>query len=189
MGLDDGKDRILLQKLKIEDEKAFRKIYLKYHKKLYRVALKYLRNKPFAEDAVHDVFVKLWDNRKKLKASGSLKGFLYTAMKNHVLNVIDKDRRRLKKHVKISYEKKISRLEAPNVIELSEYRGLYKSAVEQLPEKRREVFELRTEEGLTNREVAEYLEISVHTVKSQYYKASTFIKEYVRKNISRDTGT
>lgn len=189
MRSDDGGDRTLLQKLKTGDEESFRSIYLKYHKQLYRVALKYLRSKSLAEDAVHEVFVTLWDNRKKLRVSGSLRGFLFTAIKNHVLNVIDKDRRRLKKHVKLTYEKKINRLEAANVIELSEYRGLYKSAVEQLPEKRREVFELRTEEGLTNREIAEYLNISVHTVKSQYYKASAFITEYVRKNINKETGT
>lgn len=189
MGSDDDRNKRLLQKLKTGDEKSFRRIYLKYHKQLYRMALKYLRSKLLAEDAVHDVFVNLWDNKEKLKTSGSLRGFLYTAVKNHVLNVIDKDRRRVKKHVNLSYEKKINRMEADNVIELSEYREVYQSAVEQLPEKRREVFELRTEEGLTNREVAEYMEISVYTVKSQYYKAFTFIQEYVRKNMNRKTGT
>lgn len=184
-----GKDRILLQKLKAGDEKSFRKIYLKYHKKLYRVAFRYLRSKSLAEDAVHEVFVKLWDSRKKLKTSGSLKGFLHTAIKNHVLNIIDKDRRRLKNHINLSYEKKAKNLKTDNIIDLSEYRSLYKLAVEQLPEKRREVFELRTSEGLTNREVAEYMEISIHTVKSQYYKASNFIKEYVRQHIKKETGS
>lgn len=189
MGSGDNGDKILLKKLKSGDETSFRNIYLKYHKRLFRLAFKYLRSKSLAEDAVHEVFVSLWNDRRKLRVSGSLRGFLFTAVKNHVLNVIDKDRRRLKKHVKHSYEKKISRLEAANVIELSEYRELYKSAVEQLPEKRREVFELRTKEGLTNREVADHMEISIHTVKSQYYKASAFIKEYVRTNISRETGS
>ncbi|WP_372634931.1 RNA polymerase sigma factor [Fodinibius sp.] len=189
MGSGDDGDKILLQKLKKGDETSFRSIYLKYHKRLFRLAFKYLRSKSLAEDAVHEVFVALWNERKKLRLSGSLRGFLFTAVKNHVLNVIDKDRRRLKKHIKHFYEKKTNRLEAANVIELSEYRGLYQVAVEQLPEKRREVFELRTEEGLTNREVAAYMDISVHTVKSQYYKASTFIKEYVRMNINRETGS
>src|SRR5699024_2927378 len=128
MGLSDNGDSVLLQRLRKGNENSFRKIYLKYHKQLFRVALKYLRSKSLAEDAVHDVFVNLWDNREKLKSSGSLKGFLFTATKNHVLNVIDKDRRRLKKHVKHSHEKKMSRMETDNVFDLSEYRGLYKSA-------------------------------------------------------------
>jgi RNA polymerase sigma-70 factor (ECF subfamily) len=185
----ESEDQVLLKKIKAGDESSFRKIYLKYHKKLYRVALKYLRGKSLAEDAVHDIFVKLWDNRKKLKTSGSLKGFLFTSIKNHVLNVIDKDKRRVKKHIKLSYERKIKNMERDNVIALSEYRSFYQSAVEQLPEKRRKVFELRTSDGLTNREVAEYMEISIHTVKSQYYKASTFIKEYVHQHMKRETGS
>src|SRR5690625_3047168 len=159
----DG-DGILLQRLRKGNENSFRKVYLKYHKLLYGVAIKYLRSKSLAEDAVHDVFVNLWDNREKLKPSGSLKGLLFTATKNHVLNVIDKDRRRLKKHIRLSYEKKSRSLETDNVFDLSEYRGLYQSAVQQLPEKRREVYELRIKEGLSNRETAEFLEVSIHTV-------------------------
>lgn len=189
MGSDESKDRMLLQKLKKGDEQSFRKIYIKYHKQLYSAALRYLRSQSLAEDAVHEVFVNLWDNREKLKSSGSLRGFLHTATKNHVLNIIDKDRRRLKKHIKLSHEKKYQSLGNDNVIEFTRYRGLYKSAVDLLPPRRREVFKLRIEEGLTNREVAEYLNISVHTVKSQYYKASNFIKKYVHQNISRETGS
>ncbi|WP_185958375.1 RNA polymerase sigma factor [Fodinibius sediminis] len=187
--MDDEKDVVLLQKLREGDEMSFRSIYLKYHSRMFRLAFKYLRNRPLAEDAVHEVFVSLWDNRKKLRASGSLKGFLFTAIKNHVLNVIDEDKRRLKKHIKLSYEKKIDRFKTANVIELSKYRDIYKTDVEQLPEKRREVLKLRTEEGLNNREVAAYLDISVHTVKSQYYKASVFIKEYVHRKMTKETGS
>jgi len=189
MRLGDDGDEVLLQRLKKGNENSFRKIYLKYHKQLFRVALKYLRSKSLAEDAVHDVFVNLWDNREKLKSSGSLKGFLFTATKNHVLNVIDKDRRRLKKHIKHSYEKKMNRMGIDNVFDLSEYRELYKSAVQQLPEKRREVFKLRTKEGLSNRETAEFLKVSVHTVKSQYYKASISINEYMHKTRGKETGS
>ncbi len=55
-----------MRRLKEGDEKAFRQIYLKYHKELYSVAVKYLRTEDLADDAVHDIFVKLWDNRDKL---------------------------------------------------------------------------------------------------------------------------
>jgi RNA polymerase sigma-70 factor (ECF subfamily) len=107
MGSDE--DRILLQKLKKGDEKAFRKVYIKYHKPLYQVAVKYLRRKERAEDAVHDIFIKLWDERKKLNKSGSLRGFLFTAVTNHVLNIIDRQKRTLKKEIELAYEKKVDR--------------------------------------------------------------------------------
>lgn len=187
--MDIGNDAILLKKLKAGDKKAFRKIYLKYNKKLFSVGIKYLRSKELAEDAIHDIFLKLWNNRKKLDNSGSLKGFLFTAVKNHVLNMISSNKRKMKKHIKLSYEKKVNRVEQDNVISISKYRERYELAVEQLPEKRREIFKLRTNDGLTNKEVAQYLNLSVHTVKSQYYKASNFIKSYVIKSMNRETGT
>jgi len=189
MGLDEKEDCELLKSLKKGEVNAFRKVYEKYHKQLYSFALKYLRNRELAQDAVHDIFVKLWENRKKLDAAGSLSGYLFTMVKNHVLNLISNEKRKLKKHVKLSYEKKIKNMEPSNIILLSEYRDLYQIAVEKLPEKRQQIFKLRTNEGLTNKEVARYLEISVNTVKSQYYKASKFIKSFVENNLNRNTGS
>ncbi|HEX6983476.1 MAG TPA: RNA polymerase sigma-70 factor [Balneolaceae bacterium] len=191
MGSDGHEDRVFLQRLKVGDEKSFRSIYIKYHKQLYSIALKYLRSEQLAEDAVHDVFLKLWNNKKKLDNSGSLRGFLFTAVNNHVLNMINSNKRKLKKHVQLSYEKKMDNLEGDNnIVSLLEYRKLYQLAIEQLPDKRREVFKLKIDDGLTNEEVAEFLQISVNTVKSQYYKASQSIRESVNKNISvKSTGT
>jgi RNA polymerase sigma-70 factor (ECF subfamily) len=189
MGSDEHEDKMLFQSLRRGNEKSFRRAYLKYHKQLYGTALKYLRSKTRAEDAVHDIFVKLWNNRKKLDTAGSLRGFLFTAIKNHVLNIISHQKRKLKKDIELSYEQKINRTETDNVIILSKYREVYQSAVGRLPAKRREVFELRIKEGLTNKEVANYLEISIHTVKSQYYKASKFVRAYVGEHINRETGS
>ncbi|HYW35624.1 MAG TPA: RNA polymerase sigma-70 factor [Balneolaceae bacterium] len=182
-------DRTLLQGVKSGSEKAFRSVYKKYHKQLYGLALKYLRNKKRAEDAVHDVFVKMWNNKESLDPAGSLRGFLFTATKNHVLNIINQKKRALKRDIKYTYQKKMDRRRPANVINLSEYRSAYQSAVHRLPEKRREVFKLRAEEGLTSREVAEYLDISIHTVKSQYWKATKSIRAYVNEHDDGKTGS
>jgi RNA polymerase sigma-70 factor (ECF subfamily) len=185
----EQRDKLLLQELKKGDEKAFREIYIHYHQQMHHTAKRYLRSNELAEDAVHDIFVILWNNRKKLDRSGSLRGFLFTALKNHVLNMVTHHKMELKKSIEITYEKKMNRKETENVFVLSEYRELYQVAVNQLPEKRKKVFDLRVSEGLTNSEVAEYLELSIHTVKSQYYKATQFIKEYVHTNMNSDTGS
>lgn len=103
--------------------------------------------------------------------------------------MINSNKRKLKKHVKLLYEREVERLESNNVIVLSEYKELYELATTKLPEKRREIFKLKADEGLTNKEVADYLGISIHTVKSQYYKASNFIRDYVNEHINRKTGT
>ncbi len=181
-------DEILL-KVKIGNERFFRLAYEKYHHPLYRIALKYLRNRQLAEDAVHDVFIKLWNNRRKLDASGSLKGFLFTATKNHVLNMLTRDKEIIKKHALLQYQNRVDRQMPDNVSSLSEYREHFQRAVLQLPPKRRQVFELRTVDRLTNQEVAQYLGISENTVKVHYYKATNFIREFVTEHLNRKTGT
>ncbi|HLR76302.1 MAG TPA: RNA polymerase sigma-70 factor [Balneolaceae bacterium] len=185
----DNEDKQLLLKIRKGDEQAFRKVYLKYHEELYNVALKYLRSEDLAEDAVHDIFVKLWDNRKKLDQAGSLSGFIFTSLKNHVINMVNSQKRKMKKKVKIAQQKKEEKSKHANVIHLSTFRNKCQQAIKKLPEKRRQVFKLRYEEGLTNREIADYLDLSIHTVKSQYYKAIKFIREYVNKGEQRETGT
>lgn len=189
MGFTDDEEKKLIRRLKDDDEDAFRKIYVEYHKELYTVAGKYLRSKELAEDAVHDVFVKLWDNRKKIQASGSLSGYLFTALENHVINMIETRRRKLKKKARLSDEKNEEKEATDHVVPFSEYQKYYEEAIKKLPQARREVFELRMKEGLTNQEVAEIRGISIHTVKSHFYKASKFIREYVSKHADSNTGT
>lgn len=189
MGSEEYEDVVLLQGLKTGDEHSFRSIYVKYHRQLYSVAIKYLRTKEMAEDAVHDVFLKLWHNRSNMERSGSLKGFLFTATKNHVLNIISSKKRKLTKKVEFLYEQKVSRLQTQSLYDLSELRELRRFAVEQLPERRRQIFKLRNQDGLTNAEVAQYLHISIHTVKSQYTKATQFVTHYVQENSRKETGT
>lgn len=189
MSLDEKDDTKLLKELKLGNEQSFKLIYLKYHKQLYSVAFRYLRSKDLAEDAVHNIFLNLWDYRKKLDTSESLSGFLFISVKNEVLNTISKKKRKLKKHILLAYEKKQRTSESTNIFSLAEYKEHYQIAIEQLPEKRREIFELRVKDGLTNKEIAGYLGISLHTVKSQYYKASLFIRDYVTMKIKKETCT
>lgn len=186
---DKGKnkeEKKLIRELKEGSEKAFRKIYLKYHKELYTLALKYLRKAELAEDAVHDIFVKMWDYRDQLDTSGSLSGFLFTALENHVLNIIDADKRKLHKKKKLSKEKEQTQKATDNLVPFSEYQKIYQEAIEKLPKARREVFELRIKDGLTNKEVSQIRDISINTVKSHFYKASKFIRTYVREHIRID---
>lgn len=182
MGSKQNEDKMLMRKLKEGDEEAFRNIYLKYYQELYTVAVKYLRSENLAEDAIHDVFVKLWDNRSSLEQSGSLSGYLFTALKNHVFNMVDARQRKLKKEIKHSKEKDRDEESTGRIIDFSEYQEVYDKAIERLPEARRQVFKLRMKEGLTNKEVAEYQDISINTVKSQFYKASKFVRNYVKKH-------
>lgn len=175
-------DKYFLEKLKEGDERAFRKIYDRYHQSIYGIAFKYLKSKSLAEDAVHDVFIKLWDYRNKLDANQSLKGFLFTTAKNHVLNMIRNKKRNQEKREGYAHLKPVSKNKTVDHLTLKNYKKVFQHFLKKLPEGKREIFRMKMQEGISNKKIAEKLEISVNTVKSQYYKASKFIKEQLNKH-------
>jgi len=70
------------------DTAAFKELYNYYHPQLYRFSLRYVKSPFLAEEVVHDVFVKVWENRHTLDESRSIRSYLYTICKNHMLNVL-----------------------------------------------------------------------------------------------------
>src|SRR5699024_11466806 len=146
MTKDKKENQILIFRIKRGEEKAFRQAYNEYQNDLYRVALKYLRTRELAEDAVHDVFVKLWNKKGTLKTSGSLRGFLFTALKNHVFNMLDSHKRELKRNIEFLYDEQ-ARTTEDNAETLSKYRPALDEAIGLLPESRRRVVNLRLKEG------------------------------------------
>ncbi|REL32944.1 RNA polymerase sigma-70 factor [Rhodohalobacter sp. SW132] len=178
----DLSDTILLQKIRIGCEKAFREVYDRYHVQMFYIAKKYIKDTTLAEDVVQDVFVKLWEKKHKLDHVQSLKGYLFTMVRNHVLNMI-RDRKSDLISISGVSEKK---LPAHNLTEenlqYSEYETILKRGISELSDRKREVFELRTKRGLTNAEVAELLQIHVRTVKTHYYNSSKFIRTYLKNH-------
>ena len=93
-------DAALFLLIKKRDKEAFTIIYNKYHKYLYVLAERYLKNSEMAEDIVQQVFVKLWETLKNIDIQVNLKNYLYTMTKNHILNTI-RDNKEL---ISLSYE-------------------------------------------------------------------------------------
>jgi RNA polymerase sigma-70 factor (family 1) len=166
-------DNHLLSDLVRGDEDAFRQVYQKYHKPLYFIAVRYLKEPSLAEDAVQEVFVKLWINRLNLNGQLSLKGFLFTTLKNHVLNVIRHYKVLISQNATASYV-------TDRQYEWEEYTHLVEAGIEKLSPQRREIFRLRTFDGLDNAQVADRLGLSINTVKFQFSQASKFMREFLK---------
>lgn len=178
--MSDNEVNISIQQLQSGDEQTYEQIYQIYHKRLYSFAFKYLKSKELAEDAVHDTFIKLWDNRQNITTS--IKGYLFTSARNHVMNMIRNRKKKVLKHIQLEQQKAPLSNKTEDKIFYSEYQNILARGLEGLPEGKREIFKLKTVQGLSNREIAVQLDISIHTVKSQYYQASKYIKDYLDKH-------
>lgn len=177
-GQTDDELLILLQK---GNEGAFTAIYERYHKLLYAVAYKYLMDNDCAKDAVQQVFLKLWESRSLFSIHINLKNYLYTMLKNHLLNEIRNNCTALEKNyelaqVAVEYENEIiAKLEEREMTE-----QLYR-AINDLPEQKKTVCLYKLKDGLSNQEIAGKMRLSVPTVKTHYSQAIKLLREHFEK--------
>ncbi|WP_138991388.1 RNA polymerase sigma-70 factor [Larkinella sp. C7] len=177
----DAEKEITLR-LKTGDENAFEEIFYRYYKHLLAIGIKFLKNPDLAEDAVQDIFLKLWDHRDTLNESYSIKNFLSVSMKNHVLNVIRDNHQSIWEYLSAEMEELNGEDTTSDAFQLQEYGTILEQGMQKLPPQREKVFRLRVFSGLDNEQVARQLSISVNTVKSQFTQATRFLKDYLNKH-------
>lgn len=176
----DLTDTFLAQKIRNGSEKAFREIYERYHVQMYYIAKKYVKDAALAEDAVQDVFLKLWNKRQRLDAEKSIKGFLFTMLKNHLLNMLRDHKKEIISVSAVQVELLPNKNMTEEELVYKEYHDIVKRGLRELSDRKREVFELKAFNGHTNSEIADLLKINVRTVKTHYYNSSQFIREYLK---------
>jgi len=156
------------------DEQAFEIVFKSHFKALHAYALAIVKDSAEAEEIVQTVFLNLWEKRKNLKITTSLKAYLYKAVYHGSINHLKHEKVRMKHSDHHLY---ISRQEAP--IESTAFREerdeelshRLKQALNQLPDKCRQVFYLSRFEELKYQEIAKRLGISVKTVEAHMGKA------------------
>lgn len=169
-------EKTLVKALKNGDKVAFEKIFRMYHKQLYFFCYSFLNQKEDAENLTQDVFVKLWVNRASLDCEKSFSGFLFTMTKNLALNHIRKTI-----HQQIFVNQLLSNkpedcCQTEKQVSFNEAKNILNNLIHRLPTKRKEIFLLSREKGLSHKEISKRLGVSVHTVESQISKALKFIR-------------
>lgn len=171
-------DLLLWNTIVNDDEKAFEKIFVLFYGPLSVYAKRFIEEKTVREDIVQDVFTSLWESRKKLMITTSLKSYLIQSVRNNCLNYLKKEGLNRQYQEFISQEYSISD-ENGNVYLLSELYHLLDEALKKLPDTYRLVFEMHRLEGKDYNEIAETLNISVRTAKR--YKSQ--VVEVLRKEL------
>lgn len=167
------------QRLKVDDRTVIDEIYALYHSKIFRFSLAYLKNDDDAYDVVQEVFIKLWENRLVLKKDTNFDAFLFTIAKNAVLSLF---RKRGTEQKYLDYLAQAATSNTQGTEEQIDYTFLkerYKQLIEQLPPKRKEVFRLSRERGLSNREIARLKGIAEKTVEDHISKSLFFFKQHL----------
>ena len=174
-------DEYLLSLLGKGDEQAFTIIYQRYHKLLYVVAYKYLKNDCSAKGSVQQIFYRLWESRSVLIINMNLRNYLYTMLKNHLLNEIRNNYMAMEKNYELAQEKVEYEDDLLDNIEKKEIEEQLYQAINGLPEQKKQVCLYKLRGNLSNLEIANKMGISVPTVKTHYAQAVKMLREHFNK--------
>lgn len=164
-------DTAVVQLLQDGNERAFEQVFKAFFKPLHAYAFTMLKDDPAAEEMVQRVFFNIWNKKERLVIEGSLKAYLYRAVRNESLNYL--------KHLKVRaayqvhYTARAERNEFPADRQLAagELRARIRETLDELPPQCGAVFRLSRFEQLKYKEIAAELGISVKTVENQMGKA------------------
>ncbi|WP_231129581.1 RNA polymerase sigma factor [Flavobacterium sufflavum] len=165
--------------LMVGNEKAFSELFNTYCNDVYAYSLSMLKNQALAEEIVQDVFLNIWLHRDRLNADLSFKSYVFTITRNLTFNLISKvaNSHKLKEEVFYVSQKSYSPIE--DIIDEADYDVIKQKAIEQLPPKRRAIFEMSRNEEMSYEEISKELNISVSTVKGQMSKALADIRNFL----------
>jgi len=175
-------DSETIKQFKADDMSAFDIIYRKYSKKLYRFAYSIIKVKPDAEGIIHEVFIKVWEKRNKIDEYLSFESYLFTITYNTTISFI---RKKVKENKYIEHLKSIQNPSIQsNIIPEIEYKELKDKSekiIGLLPYRQKQIYKLNREEGLTYKEIAAKLTISINTVETHMERAL----KAIRKNFGK----
>lgn len=165
--------QLLLQRIQNQDDQqSFEKFYQLFFFRLYQFAYLYVHSKESAEEVVNDVFLSLWQKRKTLNTINNINVYLYVAVKNASLNWLRKNRHVFTVSIDELRVDHLHLVPNPEILLITrEFQSLILKAIEQLPPRCKIIFKLIKEDGLSYKEVASILDVSVKTVDAQLYLA------------------
>ncbi len=158
------------------DESAFRALFESYSESLLDFAFGFIRDVQVCEDIVQEVFVRIWQTRLNLNPKLSLKAYLYKSVRNRALKYLRHERveRKAEDYLRSFY---YATTDPEDDMYHAEMTVLLERTIRQLPERCRTIFLMSRFDGLSYQEIADILDISINTVKTQMGRAFASLRK------------
>lgn len=167
-------DEKLIAAIGNDDYTSYNRLFVRYYSRLCCYVYRLLGEKEDAEDVVQELFLTLWNNRKKIAIVKNVSGYLYKMARNLALNHI-----RTQTNYKTILDNQEEQLPyyEENSLETEEFRMALYDCINLLPGRCKEVLLLHRVKGLKQKEIADQLSISVKTIKNQIWASLQRLKK------------
>lgn len=170
-------DEELLELLKSDNQQALSVLFDRYWVKLLSVASHRLNDVTLGEDCVQNVFLSLWERRQSLAIKHSFSTYLSVSVKYQVIKHMVAERKRKDQSVDVIHQQVLSTTVMTDDLLLGkETSEMLSSFINELPEKCKIVFKMSREDGFSNKEISQKLNLSIKTVEAHITKAIKELK-------------
>ena len=176
-----SEERSLILRLIGGDEDAFCEFYATYKNRLIYFAMRFLKSREYAEDVFQDAFTVVWQSRRFINPDASFSSYLYTIMRNRILNQLRNAANEEKLKESILSQALDYTEDTKREVMLNDLKSLISHALQQLTPRQREIFEMSREAQLSHKEIADKLGISINTVQEHISTSLKLIRTYLIK--------
>jgi RNA polymerase sigma-70 factor (ECF subfamily) len=180
----DAEELELMARVQRGDQKAFDSLVDRLWPKTFLYAQHLTRNRERAYDVAQEAFARLWQRKDDWKLSGAVGAWLFRTARNIVISEARKTRVR-QRWSWIHREQAVAPRTPLEEVESNEVRDAVENAIQQLPERRREVFSLFHLYGMSHREIATILEIQPQSVANHLHRALTDLRVALKDHFPR----
>lgn len=168
-------DILLIRLIEAGDERVLKHLFDTYFTPLCRFMHTFLDNTQEIEEEAMDIFIYLWQHPEKIQIKLSIKAYLFQSARNKCLNIL----RKQKETVPIDGIDDTTGYEYSSNMEIEELNRLIQRAILALPDNSREIFLKSRSKKMTNKEIADNMNISQKTVEKHITRSLKIIKDFL----------
>ncbi len=173
-------DKVIFSEIKKGNKKVYEALFNDYYSQLIEFAKSFLFDQQESEDIVQELFVHIWENAQKINIETSVKSYFYQSIRNKCLNRL--------KSLKVKDKNNLLYMDA--VINSGDDLKHFDSkllttimqSIDELPEQMGKVFKMKMLDGESREAIAEELNVSINTVKTQLQRAKAKLREKLLDN-------
>ena len=177
--------------LQHNDTQALQAMHATLYPAMHHYAAKLLKDDSGADDAIQEVFVKMWQQRQQIGTIQHVKGYVFTLLRRHILNVLRSQKTRLF-HIGQWGSDAVQLEFSPEEVQMRqdndrERQQAVSQALNRLPARQREVLYFRFYENLEYKEIAGIMGINYQSVVNLSFKAMQQLKQWFAATDTRES--
>ena len=171
-------DQALWQQFLKGDLAAYAVIYKKYFGALLQYGSRITNDQDLVKDCIQDLFVKIWNGRERLNATTSIKYYLFTSLRNKLLDYLRSSKHKLESSFSVHSERMIAEIVVPELGDSGQKEQVLK-AISRLSKYQQTLLHMKFNEERSNVEIAQELGITIQSVYNAVFKTLRFLRKQV----------